>query len=164
MNVIKKLKSRIPTGKVNDHLARTGLILTQVLIALVFYSFGYNIDSRSNKILGIYESPNKKSKVKFIRKDDKFYGKLIWNVNPQIKDHKNNSEDLKTLPLIGRNIFFDFIFNPYENTWVGKFYDAESGSTYDCNIYLENAGKRMMARGYLDHPLIGRTEALKRIK
>ena len=164
MNVINKFKSSMSNKKVNNRLARTGLILAQIMIVLIIYSFGYSSESRSNKILGTFESPNKRSKVEFFKKDNKFYGKLIWNVNPEIKDKYSRFECLQKLPLIGRNVFFDFVFNAYDNSWTGKFYDAESGSTYDCNIHFENAGKRLMARGYIENPLIGRTEALKRIE
>lgn len=137
------------------------VILFLILTSSISVSF--NNDDKSDAILGTYLSPNKKSKIKFIKKDNLYYGKLIWNINPAIKDKNNHSVKLRKENLVGKSIFLSLKYNKYERVWVGKFYDAESGSIYDCNIWLENNNKRLMARGYIEHPMVGRTEVLTRI-
>lgn len=116
-----------------------------------------------DKILGIYKTPNKKSKVEFIEKDGLYQGVLIWNVNPNIKDKFNQKEELKTLNLIGQTIFKNLKYNKYDRSWTGKFYDTESGYTYDCNLWFEYNKNNLMARGYIDNPIIGKTKILRRV-
>ncbi|MGB0888327.1 MAG: DUF2147 domain-containing protein [Vicingaceae bacterium] len=115
------------------------------------------------KILGIYRSPNKKSKIEFVEKDGLYQGILIWNVNPNIKDKFNSNKELQTKNLVGQTIFKNLKYNKYDRSWTGKFYDTESGSTYDCNLWFEYNKNNLMARGYIDNPIIGQTKVLKRI-
>ena len=129
-----------------------------LLIIISSFSFINHSYFNSDDILGIYQSPNKKSKIEFIEKNGLYFGVLIWNINPKIKDKFNTDKNL-----IGQAIFKNLTYNKYEHSWTGKFYDPESGITYDCDLWLENAKRNLMARGYIETPFIGRTEMLKRI-
>ncbi|MBL4592224.1 MAG: DUF2147 domain-containing protein [Flavobacteriales bacterium] len=141
-------------------------INARLLIFLTFFilvSFINPSYYSENDVLGIYLAPNKKSKIKFVKKDGVYYGILVWNMNSEIKDKFNTNEKLRNKNLIGQAIFKSFKYNKYEHSWTGYFYDAESGTTYDCELWLENAKKHLMTRGYINTPIIGRTEMLKRI-
>lgn len=147
----------------NTHLKVTAIIAILALIIIPLFAFTNHSYFNSDDILGIYKTPNKKSNIQFIEKDGLYYGILIWNVNPDIKDKFNTNQALRNKNLIGQAVFKNLKYNKYEHSWTGKFYDTESGSTYDCNLWLENQKKNLMARGYIETPIVGRTEMLKRI-
>lgn len=136
-----------------------------VVLSIAIISHAQNSSNLyCDAILGTYVSPNKRSHIQFVKRDSLYFGKLIWNVNPNIKDDHNLDKRYRNESLIGKDIFTDFNYKPYERSWYGKFYDAESGITYDCILWLENNRKYLMAKGYVRSPIFGRTEILKRIK
>lgn len=148
-----------------QHILTFRMIFVALIALITTTSFNQTkkISSNRDDILGTYLTPNKKSKIKFIKRNDLYYGILSWNVNPEIKDKYNLKQEARNKNLIGQDIFKDLKYNPYERVWIGNFYDTESGITYSCKLWLENAKKNLMARGYIETPLIGRTETLKRV-
>ena len=139
-------------------------IISVVALLTTLFSFINKLQTVEDEILGVYLTPNKKSKIEFEKRGDLFYGKLIWNINPEIKDKYNLDKSLKTEDLIGQDIFKDLKYNKYTHIWTGKFYDSESGLTYDCDLWFQYSKQSLMAKGYLGTPLIGKTDILKRIK
>jgi uncharacterized protein (DUF2147 family) len=137
-----------------------------IVLTLLITSFSFisKLEIVESDILGVYSTPNNKSKIEFEKRGDLFYGKLIWNVNPEIKDKYNLDKSLRTKSLIGQDIFKDLKYNKYTHIWTGEFYDSESGLIYGCDLWFQYSKQSLMAKGYLGTPLIGKTEILKRIK
>ncbi|MDB4534289.1 DUF2147 domain-containing protein [Vicingaceae bacterium] len=141
-------------------------MIIRIIIVLISIISFYNVnaqDTTQNIIIGTFLSPNKKSKIEFIEKDSLIQGILIWNVNPDIKDKFNRKKELKSLDLIGQTIFKNLKYNKYDHSWTGQFYDTESGSTYICDLWFEYNKNKLMARGYMDNPMFGKTKTLKRV-
>jgi uncharacterized protein (DUF2147 family) len=137
-----------------------------IVLTLLITSFSFisKLEIVESDILGVYSTPNNKSKIEFEKRGDLFYGKLIWNVNPEIKDSYNSDESLRKENLIGQDIFKSIKYNKNTQIWTGKFYDTESGITYDCDLWFEYSKESLMVKGYLGTPMIGKTNILERIE
>lgn len=112
---------------------------------------------------GVYYSPNKNAKIEFIKKESTYIGKLIWNKEENLFDMKNKNASLRDRKLIGIDLFFALTYKSYLKIWQGQFYDPTSGNTYNCDLWMTNANKTLMARGYLKNAIMNRTESLQRV-
>jgi len=137
-------------------------IFAFVFVSSILFSFT-SFNTLDNSLTGTYYSPNKKSKIEFFEKKGVYYGKLIWNENSELIDKNNSITKLRTRKLVGTNLFFALKYINYLKVWKGKFYDPTSGLIYDCDIWLTNSNKTLMARGYLEYSILSRTEALQRV-
>lgn len=118
----------------------------------------------SEPITGTYWGPNKKSKIQFFKKNDQYFGKLIWTNNPSLIDENNQTKSLKGRNLVGLNLFFSLKYNSHLKVWKGKFYDPTSGEIYNCDLWLTNSNKSLVARGYSDYSFLTQTETLQRVE
>jgi uncharacterized protein (DUF2147 family) len=110
-------------------------------------------------IIGKYVNASGEAHVDIYKKNEKYYGKIVWLKNPKneqgaIKTDVRNPEDkLKLKPLLGLEILKDFIYDG--DKWTdGKIYDPKSGKTYSCNLNI---------RGYIGISIIGRSEVWKKV-
>jgi uncharacterized protein (DUF2147 family) len=118
-------------------------------------------------IIGKYVNASGEAHVDIYKKNDKFYGKIVWLKNPKneqgaIKtDVRNPDDKLKLKPLLGLEILKDFIYDG--DKWTdGKIYDPKSGKTYSCNI-TRKANGDLNIRGYIGISIIGRSEVWKKL-
>jgi uncharacterized protein (DUF2147 family) len=122
----------------------------------------------SDKILGVWETGSGKARVKVIKSGEYFYGRIVWlkepnnpEGNPKV-DKNNPDETLRQTPLLGLRMLKSFEFKG-NNLWEdGTIYDAESGSTYNCKITLED-DNTMNIRGFIGVAALGRTDVWKRV-
>lgn len=92
--------------------------------------------------------------------DGKLSGKLLTGVG---KDHKPNkrctacTDERKGQLLQGMNIIRDLTLNGdiWEN---GKILDPENGKEYHARMNLTDEGQKLVVRGYIGIPLIGRSQ------
>ena len=122
----------------------------------------------SDKILGVWLVEDKDAKVEIYKKNNKFYGKIIWLKEPKEngkpKLDKNNPNDkLKIRPLIGLLILKDFVFADDLEWEDGEIYDPGNGKTYSCNMELVDYNT-LEVRGYIGISLFGRTDVWTRTK
>lgn len=119
-------------------------------------------------IVGRWVNSSGEAHVDIYKKNEKFYGKIVWLKNP--KDEKGNTktdlrnpdESLRTKPMLGLEILKDFVYD--DGKWTdGKIYDPKSGKTYSCNISQKHNGD-LNIRGYIGISMIGRTEVWKKVK
>lgn len=119
-------------------------------------------------IVGRWVNSSGEAHVDIYKKNEKFYGKIVWLKNP--KDEKGNTktdlrnpdESLRTKPMLGLEILKDFVYD--DGKWTdGKIYDPKSGKTYSCNISQKPNGD-LNIRGYIGISMIGRTEVWKKVK
>ena len=150
-------------------------------IFLVFI-FNFSIQaSEPDAVLGFWFANEGKSKIEIYKCKSKYCGRIVWLKEPNypagdekgmagfIKiDRENESEALRSRPIVGLNIMTDFVFDnnsdhqdedeKAEPSWTaGKIYDPRNGKMYSCNIALTNP-KQLEVNGYIGIPLFGRTE------
>jgi uncharacterized protein (DUF2147 family) len=135
-------------------------ILTLVIAALVGVASLFaqsNSTTKGDAILGVWSNPAKDAKFEIYKKDNKYFGKIIWGTGGDTKDSKNPDTKLRNRDLVGLTILKNFVFSG-DNTWEdGSIYDPKDGKTYSCKLTLTSANK-LDVRGYLGISLFGRTE------
>ena len=135
-----------------------------LLVSITLTGFSQAKDA----ILGRWVNSSGEAHVDIFKKNDKFYGKIVWLKNPKDEkgntktDFRNPDEAMRNKPLLGLEILKDFVHEG--DKWTdGKIYDPKSGKTYSCNISLKSNGD-LNIRGYIGISLIGRTEVWKKAK
>lgn len=117
----------------------------------------------ADKIIGSYMTEENKGKVTITKKDNKYYGTLVWTNVPDALDKNNPDEKQRKNKIAGKVILKDFVHTS-NSTWEkGTVYDPESGKTYSGKITLEKNGNLNM-RGFVGVSMFGRTTVWKRAK
>lgn len=137
---------------------------TTYFVILIFFANTILAQTKSaDDVIGLWFTEKAKSLVKVYKKDNKYYGKIIWLKTPlneegkEKVDTKNPDEKLKSNPIKGLNFMLDFSFDKNDEEWVdGKVYDPESGKTYS-GILKMPSKDIIELRGYIGISLIGRT-------
>ena len=125
--------------------------------------------AQSDDILGIWLEEKKKSKIEVYKKDNSFFGKIIWLKEPldeqgNIKlDKKNPNNSMRENPINGLVIMKDLKYKKKGEWSDGEIYDARSGKTYSLEVYMKNVNK-LDLRGYLGFTLFGKTTTWTRVK
>lgn len=118
-------------------------------------------------ILGEWLTGGGSSKVEVYKKDDKYFGKIVWLKEPNIEagqpnagspkvDSKNPEEARRKDPIVGLELLRDFVYDGTAAWTKGTIYDPESGKTYSCTIKINDEGK-LDVRGYIGVPAFGRS-------
>ena len=151
-----------------------------IAIFLVFI-FHFSIQaSEPDAILGFWFADEGKSKIEIYKCKTKYCGRIVWLEEPNYPandekgmaglvkvDRENESEDLRSRPIVGLDIVSGFVFDKaseYQDeedksapSWTdGKIYDPRNGKMYSCNMALTNP-KQLEVNGYIGIPLFGRT-------
>ena len=128
-------------------------IKVTLLVALIFMLFSFTDDSE--KIVGIWFTDDKSSKIQIYKVDSQYFGKIIW------MEAKASKENLKVKPTIGYQIFRKFTYES-KNTWTGgQVSDPRSGMTVSGKMTLKDE-KTLSVRGYVGSPMFGKTVILTR--
>jgi uncharacterized protein (DUF2147 family) len=118
---------------------------------------------KSDAILGEWINEKKDTKFQIFKKDNKYFGKVIWGTGGDTKDVKNPDAKLRDREVIGLVILNNFVFDG-DDTWEdGTIYDPREGKTYSCNITQKGKDK-INVRGFVGISMFGRTEVWTRIK
>jgi uncharacterized protein (DUF2147 family) len=135
---------------------------------LIALAFGFTASAqKADDILGKWINPSGEGQVLISKKDNKYYGKLVWlkipdrDGKPKMDIH-NPDKALQTRPELGLELLNDFTFNGEDEYEDGTIYDPKSGKTYSCKMTLN--GNTLKIRGYVGISLFGRTEAWTRVK
>lgn len=140
------------------------IALLLVLVTISLTGFAQSKDA----IVGRWVNSSAEAHVEISKKNEKYYGKIIWLKNPKDEkgnpktDVRNPDESLRSKPMLGLEILKDFVYDG-EKWTDGKIYDPKSGKTYSCNITQKGNGE-LNLRGYIGISLIGRTEVWKKVK
>jgi uncharacterized protein (DUF2147 family) len=109
----------------------------------------------SEKIIGVWFTDDKTSKIQIYKTDNQYFGKIIWLAS------KGSKEDLKVKPTLGYQIFRKFTFEG-KNVWSGgQVSDPRSGMTVSGKMTLKNENT-LNVRGYVGAPMFGKTVVLLR--
>lgn len=121
-----------------------------------------------NEILGTWESDKKDVIIEISRSKDTYLGKYIWGKEivesdgkTSKKDIKNPDKNLRTRNIVGITSLTGLKWNGKEYT-EGKIYNAPSGDTYSCKIWIKN--NKLYLRGYLGVSLLGQTAIFHQYK
>ena len=138
-----------------------------LLLFLTVFSVS-SIAQNKDAILGKWINSTAEAHIDISKRNDKYYGKLVWIKDPKgtegtVKtDLKNPDPNLRKRTILGLEILKDFVFD--DGKWTdGSIYDPKSGKTYSCTLTLKDNGELSM-RGYIGISLIGRSETWKRVK
>lgn len=125
-----------------------------LLLLLGIYAFA-GFAQESDKIVGVWWSEERTSKIEVEIRDGKYIGTIIYIVPEEYengeppKDHENPDKKLRNRSLVGLQILSGFEYDSKKKEWVnGSIYDPDSGKTYDCYAWLEN-DKLLKLKGFV---------------
>lgn len=123
-----------------------------IIILLLLVSNIKIFSQVSDDIIGYWLTEDGRGQIQIYKKDNKYYGKIIWTLENKDKTDVNNPDPtLRNRKIIGLEILKDFKFNVEKKIWDGgTIYDPESGNTYSCYIWFENSDKnKLYLKGYI---------------
>ena len=133
-----------------------------LIISFLITSFSSKINSNivtdeAEKIIGIWFTDDKTSKIQIYKNDSQYFGKIIWMAS------KESKEELKVKPKVGYQIFKKFTFEG-KNVWSGgQVSDPRSGMTVSGKMTLKD-NNTLNVRGYVGAPMFGKTVVLLRVE
>lgn len=147
---------------------KISLFLAVALIGFSQLSFEQQADP-GDRLLGVWEPSNGRARVKIEKIGTKYYGKIVWliePIDPETKlpkvDKNNPDPALKSVPLKGYRMLKDFVYSGKDTWSEGTIYDPLNGSTYSCTIKMKDANT-LDIRGYIGVQALGRTDVWKRL-
>jgi len=143
-------------------------LLIIAFMAIVGFGFTQQ-DTKADRLIGIWEPSNGKSRVKIEKIGTKYYGKIVWlkePIDPTTKkpklDKNNADESMRNLPLKGYRILKDFNYTENDEWSDGTIYDPENGTVYSCVINMKE-NSVISIRGYIGVKALGRTDSWKKV-
>ncbi len=145
------------------------LMTVPVLAVLMAFMMSFQSDN-GDSLLGIWEPSNGRARVKIEKIGNKYYGKIVWLIEPSDPetgkpktDTNNPDESLRSVPLKGYRMLKDFVYKG-DNEWdEGTIYDPLTGNTYNCTIKMKDKNT-LDIRGYIGISTFGRTDVWKRLE
>jgi uncharacterized protein (DUF2147 family) len=135
------------------------ILITVLLITFCVSKINSNFVTTDDaeKIVGIWFTDDKTSKIQIYKNESKYFGKIIWMAKNESK------EELKVKPQVGYQIFRKFTFEG-KNVWSGgQVSDPRSGMTVSGKLTLKDKNT-LNVRGYLGAPMFGKTVILSRVE
>ena len=138
-------------------------------INIIFFLITIFCQSQSDDILGIWLEEEKQSKIEIYKKNNSFFGKIIWLKEPLDKhgneklDKENPNQLLRNKPIKGLVIINDLKYKKKGEWTEGEIYDARSGKTYSLEVYMKNSNE-LELRGYIGLTLFGKSTSWTRVK
>lgn len=133
-----------------------------ITIILLLFSFSFFAQS-GDVLIGTYMTDKNEGMVEITKRDNKYFGKLIWTKTPGKLDSNNPDDKQKTEKLAGKEILKDFVFDGKDLWHNGAIYDPKNGKTYSCKITRDEKGN-LNVRGYIGVSMLGRTTFWVKVK
>ena len=150
------------------------MTLLRLIALLLFLCFGFMSMTPPvndpDALVGKWLSAHKRNQVQIYKQGNKYYGKVVWMLEPNNLetgkpklDAQNPNEALRTRPIVGTVIMSNLEYKG-KNIWAGgEIYNPEDGRTYGCEVSLKNPNAINM-RGYMiSMPFIGMTKTWTRV-
>lgn len=134
-------------------------IITTILLLFSISIFAQNGDV----LIGTYMTDKNEGMVEITKRDNKYFGKLVWTKTPGKLDSNNPDDKQKTEKLAGKEILKDFAFDGKDLWHNGTIYDPKNGKTYSCKITRDEKGN-LNVRGYIGVSMLGRTTFWVKVK
>lgn len=121
-------------------------------------------------LVGRWLSAKKRNQVEIYRQGDRYYGRLVWMIEPndpvtqQPKlDKQNPDTRLRSRPLLNMPLLKNLVYKG-DNVWTdGQIYNPEDGRTYSCEVTLKS-NNTLDIRGYImGMPFLGKTSTWTRV-
>ncbi len=122
------------------------------------------LSAAESDVLGVWWTPEKKSKLQIESKDGVFSGQIIAVRKERgvRKDEKNPDEKLRDRNIIGLEIMSNLKFDGKSEWNGGTIYDPEKGKTYKMKITIKDENT-LRVRGFIGVALFGRSEEFVRV-
>ncbi|WP_064196995.1 MULTISPECIES: DUF2147 domain-containing protein [Emticicia] len=145
----------------------------KVFLVVIIVANGIVLNAQDYKqqdeILGTWISENKDLKVEIYKKEDKYFGKIIWFLcDPKtpnmsdFKDTENPEPKLRHRPWLGMEVVEGLMFNG-DNIWGnGTIYDPNTGRTYSSVVTLKD-NNTLVVKGYWGIELLGKNMIFYRV-
>lgn len=121
---------------------KSSKILSVIVLTLTTFSlFAQNTLDHKTQILGKWNTHDNRAIIEIYEANQKFYGKIVWLQNSKNKlgkpkvDVLNPNANLRNRQLKGLTIMKNFTLEGGKFKG-GTIYDPDSGSTYDCKLWL----------------------------
>ena len=106
-------------------------------------------------LLGRWLSAKKRNQVQIYKQGTKYYGRLVWMLEPNDPatnkpktDKENPDEKLRSRPLMNVLLLTNLTYKG-NNVWGdGEIYNPEDGKTYNCEVTLKDPNS-IDLRGYI---------------
>ncbi len=150
--------------------------------AMVIVLFGTLAGAQdvADEFLGEWYSEDNESKILVEKKNDKYFGTIIWLSEPTYgpgddeigaakHDRNNRDKSLRARPIVGLTVLSNFSYNAKKAVWAGgKIYDPENGKQYKCVIRVSSEAnngrvRSLQVRGFVGISALGRTTIWNRV-
>ncbi|MEL6538771.1 MAG: DUF2147 domain-containing protein [Bacteroidota bacterium] len=118
--------------------------------------WGLPASAQSQQLKGIFITEEEDGKVQFYQRGAQFIGRLIWSISPT-KDVNNPDPAKRNQNTVGQEIFF--LMKTDDNEWEGEVYNSRDGRTYSVQLWFDDQ-RTLKIRGYIGHPLLGKTATM----
>lgn len=145
----------------------TKCMLAACTAALLAVSPAAHASSEGDAIVGQWLIDSGDVLIRITRDDTGYSGRIAWLKEPRYPadairagqrkiDLHNPDPSKRSRPLIGLEVLRGFSYDGNDRWSAGTIYDADSGKTYDCTLYL-NDSNHLTARGYIGWSVFGRS-------
>ena len=122
-------------------------------------------------IVGKWLSSKKRNQVQIYKQGNKYYGKLVWMVEPNDPnthkakvDKENPNENLRSRPLMNMLLLTNLTYKG-NNLWDGgEIYNPEDGKTYSCDVSIKDANSLNLHGYVMGIGFLGKTRTWTRVK
>jgi uncharacterized protein (DUF2147 family) len=139
-----------------------------ITVIVLFYCKTLNAQVESDNLLGIWETETKDLKVEIFKKENKYFGKVIWFKCPpngqamdSYLDTKNPEKTNRTRKWLGMVSVENLTFNNDKYWKNGTIYDPHSGHTYSAMVKLVKPNMAIV-RGFWAFEFLGRSMIFNR--
>lgn len=130
------------------------------ILSIILCSFS---GDNGEAITGIWYNQEKTSKIKVIKMNHKYFGKIVWlKVTHDAKtgkprtDIENPDASRRNEPLMNLTVLRRLNWDRGADYSDGLIYDPKNGKEYSCKAHLQDKN-HMELRGYIGISLLGRT-------
>lgn len=122
-------------------------------------------------ILGKWLSSKKRNQVQIYKQGDKYYGKLVWMLEPNDPvtkkpriDQENPDTKLRSRQLMQLVLLTNLTYKG-NNVWTdGEIYNPEDGKTYSCDLTLKDPNTLDFHGYVMGISFLGKTKTWTRVK
>lgn len=139
-----------------------------IIICLFFLLSEVLAQNTGNEIVGTWLTEKEDGIVNIYKRDQKYYGKLVWLKNPNddngnpTADKHNRDKALRSRRLMGILILDSFVYNNEDKEWTnGKVYDPNMGHQAEGILTLVS-NDVLKVKGYVGFRWISKSEIWKR--
>ena len=139
--------------------------MKKIIALLLVFSSTFIIaqTQKADDLIGTYMTDKNEGMVEISKRDNKYFGKLLWTKTEGKLDTNNPDVKQQSQPLRGKEILNSFDFNGSDLWHNGTIYDPKNGKTYSCKITRDEKGN-LSVRGFIGVSLLGRTTLWIKVK